>query len=47
MIFVLHFLLNHEDLFRILPEIILTLTGVLVMLLDATLPPGWARRPLG
>src|SRR5208337_3198822 len=46
-IFVLHFLLNHEDLFRILPEVILTLTGVLVILLDATLPPGWARRPLG
>ena len=35
------------DIFRILPEVILTLTGVLVMLLDATLPPGWARRPLG
>ena len=47
MIFVLHFLLNHEDLFRILPEVILTLTGVLVMLLDATLPPGLTRRPLG
>ncbi len=35
------------DIFRILPELILTLTGVLVMLLDATLPPGWPRRPLG
>jgi NADH-quinone oxidoreductase subunit N len=35
------------DIFRILPECLLTLTGVLVMLLDATLPPGWARRPLG
>jgi NADH-quinone oxidoreductase subunit N len=35
------------DTFRILPEVILTLTGVLVMLIDATLPPGWARRPLG
>ena len=35
------------DVFRILPELILTLTGVLVMLIDATLPPGWARRPLG
>jgi NADH-quinone oxidoreductase subunit N len=35
------------DIFRILPEVILTLTGVLVMLIDATLPPGWARRPLG
>ena len=35
------------DIFRILPEVILTLTGVLVMLLDAALPPHWARRPLG
>jgi NADH-quinone oxidoreductase subunit N len=35
------------DIYRILPEVILTLTGVLVMLLDAALPPRWARRPLG
>jgi NADH-quinone oxidoreductase subunit N len=35
------------DIFRILPELILTLSGVLVMLLDASLPPGWPRRPLG
>ena len=35
------------DIYRILPEVILTLTGVLVMLLDASLPPRWARRPLG
>ena len=35
------------DIFRILPEVILTLTGVLVMLLDAAFPPHWARRPLG
>ena len=35
------------DIFRILPEVILTLTGVMVMLLDAALPPHWARRPLG
>ena len=35
------------DIFRILPEVILTLTGVLVMLLDATIPPAWQRRPLG
>ncbi len=35
------------DIFRILPEVILTLTGVAVMLIDASLPPGWARRPLG
>jgi NADH-quinone oxidoreductase subunit N len=35
------------DIFRILPEVVFTLTGVLVMLLDAALPPHWARRPLG
>src|ERR1035441_3784502 len=35
------------DIYRILPEVILTLTGVAVMLLDASLPPRWARRPLG
>ncbi len=35
------------DIFRILPEVVLTLTGVVVMLIDATLPPHWRRRPLG
>ncbi len=35
------------DIFRILPEVVLTLTGVAVMLLDATLRPASARRPLG
>ena len=35
------------DIYRILPELILTLTGVAVMLIDASLPPHWARRPLG
>jgi NADH-quinone oxidoreductase subunit N len=35
------------DIFRILPEVILTLTGVVVMLIDASLPPAFARRPLG
>jgi len=35
------------DIFRILPEVILTVTGVAVMLIDASLPPDWARRPLG
>jgi len=32
---------------RILPEVVLTLTGVLVMLIDAFLPPASSRRPLG
>ena len=35
------------DILRILPEVILTLTGVLVMLLDAALAPAKSRRPLG
>jgi NADH-quinone oxidoreductase subunit N len=35
------------DIFRILPEVILTLTGVAVMLIDASLAPRVARRPLG
>ncbi len=35
------------DIFRILPETILTITGVAVMLIDASLPPGFPRRPLG
>lgn len=35
------------DIFRILPEVILTLTGVAVMLIDASLAPAFPRRPLG
>ncbi|MFZ0744268.1 MAG: NADH-quinone oxidoreductase subunit N [Terracidiphilus sp.] len=35
------------SIFRILPEVVLTLTGVLVMLIDASLPAGWPRRALG
>jgi NADH-quinone oxidoreductase subunit N len=35
------------DIFRILPEVILTLTGVAIMLIDASLPSVWPRRPLG
>ena len=35
------------DIYRILPEVILTLTGVAVMLIDASLPSGLPRRPLG
>jgi NADH-quinone oxidoreductase subunit N len=38
---------NGQDSLRILPEIILTITGVLVMLIDASLPLGWPRRFLG
>ena len=35
------------DIFRILPEVVLTITGVLVMLMDAFLPTSASRRPLG
>ncbi len=35
------------DIYRILPEVILTLTGVAVMLVEASLPPLWTRRYLG
>jgi NADH-quinone oxidoreductase subunit N len=39
--------MNPSDGLRILPEIILTIAGVLVMLIDASLPAGVQRRPLG
>ncbi|KAA6464697.1 NADH-quinone oxidoreductase subunit N [Acidobacteria bacterium AB60] len=39
--------MNSADSLRILPEIILTLTGVLLMLVDASLSPAVTRRPLG
>jgi NADH-quinone oxidoreductase subunit N len=35
------------DIFRILPEVVLTLTGVLVMLIDASMSKAASRRPLG
>ena len=35
------------DIFRILPELILTLSGVAVMVIDASLPPAFPRRLLG
>ncbi len=35
------------DIYRILPEVVLTVTGVLVMLTDATLAPARSRRGLG
>ncbi len=39
--------MNFADMLRILPEIVLTLTGVLVMLVDASLPAITPRRSLG
>jgi NADH-quinone oxidoreductase subunit N len=35
------------DIYRILPELILTLTGAAVMVCDASIPARWPRRPLG
>ena len=35
------------DIYRILPEVVLTITGVLVMLVDASLAPRRSRRNLG
>jgi NADH-quinone oxidoreductase subunit N len=35
------------DIFRILPEVVLTLTGVAIMLIDASLQPRLSRRGLG
>ena len=35
------------DILRILPEVILTLTGVAIMLADASLPAAMPRRPMG
>ncbi|WP_348261420.1 NADH-quinone oxidoreductase subunit N [Telmatobacter sp. DSM 110680] len=35
------------DIYRILPEVVLTITGVLVMLTDASMAPGRSRRGLG
>jgi NADH-quinone oxidoreductase subunit N len=35
------------DIYRIIPEVILTITGVAVMLLDASFPHLWSRRSLG
>jgi NADH-quinone oxidoreductase subunit N len=39
--------MNSQDSLRILPEIVLTITGILIMLIDASLPAGMQRRMLG
>jgi NADH-quinone oxidoreductase subunit N len=39
---------NHiPDIFRILPEVVFTITGVVIMLVDASLPAATSRRSLG
>jgi NADH-quinone oxidoreductase subunit N len=35
------------DIYRILPEVILAITGVVIMLVEASIPPSWSRRALG
>jgi NADH-quinone oxidoreductase subunit N len=39
--------MNAQDSLRILPEIVLTITGILIMLIDASLRVNFPRRPLG
>ena len=40
--------MNHiPDIFRILPEVVFTITGVVIMLVDASLPAATSRRSLG
>ena len=36
-----------ESFFRILPEVLLTITGVLIMLIEPVLPKAGSRKPLG
>ncbi len=33
--------------YRILPELLLTITGVLIMLIEPMMPPGMTRKPIG
>src|SRR5208282_631937 len=33
--------------YRILPELFLTITGVLIMLIEPLMPPGMTRKPIG
>jgi NADH-quinone oxidoreductase subunit N len=35
------------DAYRILPELLLTITGILVMLIEPLMPPGMTRKPIG
>ena len=33
--------------YRILPELLLTVTGILIMLIEPVMPPGMTRKPIG
>ena len=35
------------QVYRILPELWLTITGVLIMLIEPLMPPGMTRKPIG
>ncbi|MGB8535900.1 MAG: NADH-quinone oxidoreductase subunit N [Acidobacteriaceae bacterium] len=35
------------DAYRILPELLLTITGILIMLIEPLMPPGMTRKPIG
>ncbi len=35
------------QVYRILPELLLTITGVLAMLMEPIMPPGMTRKPIG
>ena len=35
------------QVYRILPELLLTITGVLIMLIEPVMPPGMTRKPIG
>ena len=40
--------MNHvPGAYRILPELLLTITGILVMLIEPLMPPGMTRKPIG
>ncbi len=40
--------MNHvPDAYRILPELLLTITGILMMLIEPLMPPGMTRKPIG
>ena len=33
--------------YRILPELLLTVAGILIMLIEPVMPPGMTRKPIG
>ena len=35
------------QVYRILPELLLTVAGILIMLIEPMMPPGMTRKPIG